>query len=143
MFVKGSNMPSVATSLLLNKEEKLLILRRSNKVKTYKGFWGGVAGYVEENEKPYDTAIKEIKEEVGIKKEDIKLIKTLGPISFTDFYEQKRYDWKIFVFLFKIRKKCIIKIDWEHTEYRWIQPLEIVNYETVPHLKEIVLKIMK
>jgi len=136
-------MTSVTTSLMLNKEGKLLILKRSNKVKTYKGFWGGVAGYVEENEKPYDTAIKEIKEEVGIKKEDIKLIKTLDPILITDFYEQKRYDWKIFVFLFKIRKKCKIKIDWEHTEYRWIQPSEIVNYNTVPHLKEVVLNITK
>lgn len=136
-------MPSVATSLILNEEEKLLILKRSNKVKTYKGFWGGVAGYVEENEKPYETALKEIKEEVGIKKEYIKLIKKLEPISFTDFYEQKRYDWKIFVFLFKIIKKCKIKIDWEHTEYRWIKPSEIVNYNTVPNLNEVVLKITK
>ena len=136
-------MPSVATSLILNEEEKLLILKRSNKVKTYKNLWGGVAGYVEENEKPYETALKEIEEEVGIKKEYIKLIKELEPISFTDFYDHKRYDWEIFVFLFKIVKKCKIKIDWEHTEYRWIKPSEIVNYKTVPHLNKAVSKITK
>ena len=135
-------MPSVATSLLINNDGEILILKRSNKVKTYKGLWGGVAGYVEENEEPYETAIKEIKEEVGLKKEDISLIKQLDPIVFTDFYEQKRYDWKIFVFLFRIRKKSKIKIDWEHSEYRWISPLEIVKYDTVPHLKDVVFKLL-
>ena len=135
-------MPSAATSLLLNNDGKLLILKRSNKVKTYKGLWGGIAGYVEKNEKPYETAIKEINEEVGLKKEDVSLIKKLDPILFTDFYEQKRYDWKIFVFLFKIREKRKIKIDWEHSEYRWIQPSEIINYNTVPHLKDVVIKLM-
>lgn len=135
-------MPSVATSLLMNSEGKILILKRSNKVKTYKGLWGGIAGYVEEKEEPYETAIKEIKEEVGIKKEDISFIKQLDPIVFTDYYEQKRYDWEIFVFLFKIRKKSKIIIDWEHTEYRWIPPLEIIKYKTVPHLKDVVFKLL-
>jgi len=136
-------MPSVATSLLINNEGSLLILKRSDKVKTYKGLWGGVAGYVEENEKPYETAIKEIKEEVGLKKEDVTLIKKLDPILFTDIYENKKYDWKIFVFLFKIRKKSKIKIDWEHSEYLWIPPSEIVKYNTVPHLKDVVMKLIQ
>ena len=135
-------MASVATSLLMNDEGKILILKRSNKVKTYKGLWGGVAGYVEENEEPYDTAIKEINEEVGLNKRDISLIEQLDPIVLTDYYEKKRYDWKIFVFLFKIRKKSKIIIDWEHSEYRWILPSEIVKFDTVPHLKDVVFKLL-
>jgi 8-oxo-dGTP pyrophosphatase MutT (NUDIX family) len=135
-------MPSVATSILVNSKGELLILKRSDKVKTYKGLWGCVAGYVEKNEKPYETAIKEISEEVGLKKEEVTLKKTLDPIIFTDFYEQIRYDWKIFVFLFEIRKKSKIKIDWEHSEYRWIKPSEIEKFDTVPHLKEAVKKSM-
>ena len=135
-------MPSVATSLIINNEGNLLILKRSDKVKTYKGFWGGVAGYIEENEKPIDTACKEIREEVGSKKEDIVLKKEIESIKITDFYDNKRYDWEIFVFLFELIKKSDIKIDWEHSEYRWIQPSEIINFKTVPHLKEIVKKIL-
>ena len=60
-------MPKVVTCLLM-KDSKLLILKRSDKVSTYKGLWGGVAGYIEEHEEPYETALKEIKEEVGIEK---------------------------------------------------------------------------
>ena len=60
-------MPKVVTCLLENNGE-ILILRRSEEVGTYRELWGGVAGFVEENEEPQDTAVKEIKEEVGIEK---------------------------------------------------------------------------
>jgi len=134
-------MPNVVTVLLINDEEKILILKRSSKVRTYKGLWGGVAGYIEENEKPYETALKEIKEEVGLENEDVKFLKKFDPISFTDIYEGKRYDWKIFSFLFKIKEKRKIKIDWEHSDYRWIAPSEIKKFDTVPHFKDIVSKL--
>jgi 8-oxo-dGTP pyrophosphatase MutT (NUDIX family) len=135
-------MSSVATSLIINNDGKLLILKRSDKVKTYKGFWGGVAGYIEKNEKPIETAYKEIKEEVGFEKEYLTLKKRLDPIKIIDYYDNKRYAWEIFVFLFELSKKRNIKIDWEHSEYKWIRPSEIINYKTVPHLKEIVKKII-
>jgi 8-oxo-dGTP pyrophosphatase MutT (NUDIX family) len=135
-------MPKVATSLLIDDEGKLLILKRSEKVKTYKGMWGGIAGYVEEHENPYETALKEIKEEVGLEKDEIHFIKSLDPIRFTDFYNDERYDWEIFAFLFKTEKKDKIDIDWEHSEYRWILTSEIAKYKTVPHLKEVVSKLL-
>ena len=135
-------MVKVASSLLVNDEGKLLILKRSEMVKTYKGQWGVVAGYVEENEKPYQTAIKEIKEEVGLEKNDVNLVKQYGPVEFTDVYEGKSYDWQIYVFVFIIKKNSKINIDWEHIEKRWILPSEIGEYNTVPFLKEIVTKIL-
>ena len=98
-------MPKVVTCLLINKDQELLILKRSNQVRTYKGMWGGVAGYIEKNEEPIDTAYKEIKEEVGLNKKNVKLIKEHDIIKFTDIYEKDTYDWEIFVFVFELRKK--------------------------------------
>ena len=46
-------MPKAVTCLLINDNGKLLILKRSKKVSTYKGQWGGVAGYIEEGESPH------------------------------------------------------------------------------------------
>jgi 8-oxo-dGTP pyrophosphatase MutT (NUDIX family) len=135
-------MPKVVTCLLVNNEGKLLILRRSDKVKTYKGLWGGVAGYIEENETPYETAIKEIKEEAGLEKKDVDLVKKSDPIHLTDNYNGERYNWEIFPFLFRTEKKKKIDIDWEHLEYRWIAPPDIVKYDTVPYFREIVSKLL-
>ena len=135
-------MPRVVTCLLVNDDGDLLILKRSNRVRTYKGLWGGVAGYIEENEEPYDTALKEIREEVGLEKEDVSLVKQLEVVRFTDFYEGVRYDWEVFPFLFKTGKKSKIHIDWEHSDYRWITPTEIGKVDTVPHFKDIVFRVL-
>jgi len=135
-------MPSVVTCLIRDKKGKILILKRSNKVKTYKGLWSGVSGYVEEGEKPIDTAYKEIFEEVRLEKEDIKLIDSKDPIEFTDKYKNEIYNWKVFPFLFKTNKKDKIQIDWEHTEYRWILPKEVEKFDTVPHFLDVVSKLL-
>jgi len=136
-------MPSVVTCLLLDENENILILKRSDKVRTYKGYWGGIAGYIEEGEKPIDTAFKEIIEETGLTDKDVELIKTLNPIEFTDFYEEEKYDWKAYPFLFRVRKESKIQIDWENISYRWIKPSDIDKFEAVPHLREVVLKLLK
>lgn len=135
-------MPNVVTCLLVNDDGDLLILKRSNRVRTYKGLWGGVAGYIEENEEPYEAALKEIREEAGLEKEDVTLVKQLKVVKFTDFYEGLRYDWEVFPFLFKTEKKSKIHIDWEHSEYRWITPTEIEKVDTVPHFRDIVFRVL-
>ena len=135
-------MTEVATCLLMNDDDKLLILKRSDKVSTYKRLWSGVSGYVEKGEEPYETALKEIREEIGMEKEDIRLILQGNPVTFTDVYEGKEYDWTVYPFLFRIEKNDKIQIDWEHSEYRWIVPSDIIRYDTVPHLKDIVVKIV-
>jgi len=136
-------MPRVVTCLLINSDGELLILKRSNEVRTYQGMWGGVAGYVEENEKPVETAYKELREEVGLDKEDVELINEFDVEKFSDVYKGIRYDWEIFPFLFRTEKKSKLHIDWEHTDYRWISPSEIEKINTVPHFRDIVEKILK
>ncbi len=133
-------MPKVVTCLLENNGE-ILILKRSEEVGTYQELWGGVAGFVEGNEEPQETAIKEIKEEVGIEKKDLLLVKKEDAIKFTDLYEDKLYEWIVYPFLFHIKDRGKIQIDREHTEFRWVKPSELKKYDTVPRFKEIVLKI--
>jgi 8-oxo-dGTP pyrophosphatase MutT (NUDIX family) len=127
-------MLEVVTCLLEN-NGKILILRRSEKVKTYKGLWSGISGYVEED--PLDTAFKEIKEEVGIEKEFVQLLKRADPLEFIDYYKGKKYHWKVYPFLFRLKKIENIHLDWENVDYRWILPREIKDYRTVPRLKEV------
>jgi 8-oxo-dGTP pyrophosphatase MutT (NUDIX family) len=136
-------MPDVVSCLLMDKNKKILILKRSDKVRTYKGCWSAIAGYVEENERPIDTAFKEIREEVGLEKEDVSLIKRGDPIVFSDVYEGEKYDWRVFPFLFETREKDKIHIDWEHIEYLWISPKNIVKFDTVPHLEDVVIRVLE
>lgn len=119
----------VVTSIIMQ-GDKILILRRSGSVSTYQGKWAGVSGY-RENLPPLDAARKEIVEETGIM--NPKLIREGGSIYVRD---GKRL-WKIYTFLWRIENESV-KIDWEHTMYKWIKPEEIKNFETVPALKDVI-----
>ena len=125
--------PSVAefthvVSCFIKRNEKILLLKRSEKVRSYRGKWATVSGYVEKNELPEETALKEIREEIGV---EAKLIRKGKIIHVKD----KEGNWFVHPFLFET-KSGDIKIDWEHVEYRWIKLEEIKKYDTVPMLKE-------
>jgi len=131
-------MIDVVTAVI-KRNKKILILKRGEKVRTYKGKWACVSGYLEKNEDALGRAIKEIEEETGLKREEVKLIKKGKPIEFYD--EKEKIKWRVHPFLFKANKDEI-KIDWEHTTYKWIEPQEIKNYETVPKLKEVIFSLV-
>jgi len=134
-------MPQVVTCLLEH-DGKILLLKRSNLVGTYRGLWGGVAGYIEKFENPYDTAVKEIQEEVGISSDALDLIWKGDPIEISDAYDGRSYDWVVYPFLFHIRSKELVRLDWEHDEYRWVSPSEVKKFDTVPGLDEVVIKLL-
>jgi 8-oxo-dGTP diphosphatase len=123
---------------LLEHDGKILLLKRSNRVGTYQGLWGGVAGYVEEQEDPYDTALKEILEETGLDIDMLTLVKKGPPLEISDTYKGKRYDWIVYPFLFHIKDKNHVRIDWEHEKYQWIHPLEVKKINTVPDLEKVI-----
>ena len=135
-------MPQVVTCILEH-DGKILILKRSNLVGTYRGLWGGVAGFVEALEEPYDTAIKEIWEEVGIGTNELRLVRKGEPIEFTDLLEGRRYEWVIHPFLFHVDHAELIHIDWEHEEFRWVYPSDLKKYDTVPQLDELVEQLLQ
>ena len=52
--------------------------------------------------------------------------------------QYKNHEWEIFPFLFEA-KGPKIKLNWENSEYQWINADEISNYETVPNLEKVLL----
>ncbi|MEW6222668.1 MAG: NUDIX pyrophosphatase [Candidatus Hadarchaeota archaeon] len=117
---------------------KILILKRGEKVKTYRGKWGAVAGYMEKGESPDDTARKEIAEEVGVK--DAKLIARGEPYEFYDL--DLGVVWAVHPYKFAVESDQV-HLDWEHVESKWILPEELKLYDTVPMLRESWKKVSR
>ena len=126
----------IVTSFLTD-NDKFLILKRSQKVKTMKGLWAGVSGIIEKNEDPLERAKIEIFEELGIPENRISLLKSVDQIQ-VESPQYKNHEWEIFPFLFEA-KEPEIKLNWENSEYQWINADEISNYETVPNLEKVLL----
>lgn len=122
----------------LESENQILILRRSGEVSSYQGSWAGVSGYIETTAD--EQALTEIEEETSLARQDVALIKKGEPLAVED--EGLGVRWVVHPYLFHIKDRDKIKIDWEHKEARWIAPEDIDNYQTVPKLKEALSRVL-
>lgn len=116
----------------------LLMLKRSEKVNINRGLWCGVAGRIEKGMTPEETAFKEILEETDLQKEQIELIGSAPPI-LIDI--DPHNEAVVYPFLFRTDNQ-IIKLDWEHTEYKWVKLNMIKSLKTVPRFNDIITALM-
>lgn len=119
---------------------EILILRRSDRVGTYRGKWAGVSGYLEKDTTADEQVLTEIQEETGLSAEDVSLVRKSQPLLVDDTSLGVR--WVIHPYLFHIADPHKIRLDWEHRESRWIKPEQLIGYETVPGLKEALERVI-
>ncbi|KAF6250119.1 NUDIX domain-containing protein [Marine Group I thaumarchaeote] len=129
----------IVTSFIKD-NEKLLILKRSDKVKSMKGLWAGISGIIEKNEEPLKRAKIEILEEVGIIEDKITLVRSVEEMRINS-PQYENHEWEIFPFLFEA-KNPIIKLNWENSEFKWINKEELENYDTVPSLQKVLFNLL-
>jgi 8-oxo-dGTP pyrophosphatase MutT (NUDIX family) len=126
--ISGTSEVEVVTAFLLRRDGKILLLRRSGRVGTFQGRWAGVSGYLEEST-PVEQAYREVQEETGINRADLKLV-TTGRIVLA---RDGPAIYLVHPFLFETRQSRI-RLDWEHTEAEWVEPTEFRRRPTVPKL---------
>jgi len=129
----------IVTSFIKD-NDKFLLLKRSDTVKTMKGLWAGVSGIIENDEEPLRRAKIEIFEELGIPEDNIKFLKSASEMK-VNSPQYENHEWEIFPFLFEV-KNPIIKLNWENSEYKWITVDEIKNYETVPSIEKVLFSLL-
>ncbi|MEJ2259592.1 MAG: NUDIX domain-containing protein [Nitrosopumilaceae archaeon] len=129
----------IVTSFIKD-NDKFLILKRSNKVKTMKGLWAGISGIIENEEDPLNRAKIEIFEELGITEDKIKFLKAASKMT-VHSPQYENHEWEIFPFLFESSNPTI-KLNWENSEYKWVTMNEIKNYETVPSIDRVLLSLL-
>ena len=131
--MKNKNKTSVVTSVLGNNSE-ILILRRSLFTKSMQNKWAGISGYLEPGEDLLSRALLEIYEETKIHRHHLILNRILDQISV-----QIRNDNILliqpFYFLTSTRK---VILNWEHSEYQWINSSDMEKYGFVPKFYEIL-----
>lgn len=128
----------IVTSFLF-KDGKILLLKRSNKVGTFRGKWAGVSGFIED-ENSLEAALREIKEETGVDSKYLELLKIGIPFDIQDIVNDTIWSINPFLFLFKGDE---INIDWEHDTFEWIYPNEMDNYDTVTDLKKTLFNLIE
>lgn len=114
--------------------DRILLLKRSDKVATYRGKWNTVSGYLDEPRPIREKVLEEIQEEVGIGEDNIL------SIHIGETYEVKDTEinktWIVHPVLAQLKSRPAIRLDWEHTEYKWVRAEELRNFETVLKLEK-------
>lgn len=129
----------IVTSFVMD-GNRLLILKRSNSVRSMKGLWAGVSGIIEKNEDPLSRAKIEIFEEAGIAADQIALVRS-GDAMTVSSPQYENHEWMIFPFLFNASNPTI-KLNWENSEFKWIRIDELGTYRTVPSLQKVLLSLL-
>jgi 8-oxo-dGTP pyrophosphatase MutT (NUDIX family) len=129
----------IVTSFIKD-NDKFLLLKRSDKVKTMRGLWAGVSGIIEKNEDPLSRAKIEIFEELGISEDKINLLKSASEMKIHS-PQYENHEWEIFPFLFEVTNPTI-NLNWENSEYTWVSIDEIKNYETVPSIDKVLFSLL-
>ena len=124
----------VVTAFLRNRG-RVLIVKRGEKVGTFRGAWSGVSGYLEEGTRPVEQARQEIREETAMAGARLR---SHGPVIRT------RHESTVFAvhpFLFDVPSRRV-RLDWENVEARWVRPEELGRLTTVPKLAEVLASVL-
>jgi len=118
---------------------RILLLKRSQQVGTFRGLWAGISGYVEDSAD--EQSLVEITEETGLSPRELTLVKIGKPVTVDDI--KTGVHWVVHPYLYKTGSAERIRTDWEHCDSRWVKPEELESYHTVPALKEAFLSVFE
>lgn len=111
---------------------EVLLVRRSERVRTYLGRWAGISGYVEADTSPLEQAYIELTEETGLPRARYRLVRQGTPIPVPD--TEHGLNWMVHPYLFETDDPNGIRLDWEAAESRWVNPADLLTLPTVPAL---------
>ncbi len=92
-----------------------LLLKRSPD-KKYPNLWQMVSGSIDDGEKSYETAIRELKEETQLDVDELFIFPRVS--EFYDFFEEDTINL-VPVFIAKVNSDEVTISD-EHSEYKWV-----------------------
>ena len=79
--------PHVVTAFLLRTDrgrDEILLVRRSERVRTYRGAWAAISGYLEPGVTPLDQAYTELSEEASLPRDAVELLRVGAPLPVRD-----------------------------------------------------------
>ncbi|MFA6158349.1 MAG: NUDIX hydrolase [Candidatus Paceibacterota bacterium] len=129
-----TNINASQKTAILNKEGKILAIRRSATDPSRPLTWDLPGGEVEEGEDLKVSMLREIQEEVGIEVKDLQLVDAIGS------YNKKKEYW-IGIGYKAYAVSTNVVLSYEHDQFEWLTKEEFLARESSAKLKELVSKL--
>ena len=127
------NYKKTSVVLIFNKDDEILIIKRSKTAPWMPNKWSLVGGGVEKNENYLDAAIREVKEETSLKVSSLKKIDEV-------FSEKENCN---IIFYQTNTFKGDVKLNFENSKFKWVNKNDYNTYEYVPDVKNLIEKHFK
>lgn len=114
-----------------NDQMKFLLLKRSPDEK-YPNIWQMVTGKIKENEKAFEAALRELKEETGLNALEVYSVPVVNSVYLSESDEV----CLIPVFACRVNANSEVRISNEHIEFKWVDEEEankLLNWESQKH----------
>lgn len=127
-------------SCFLQADDRVLVLKRSAKVRSYPGKWCAVARIVDRPRDLRALVEDELRVEVGLAARHIVDLVAGEDYLFRD--EMLGRDWHVYPILVHVAGRPRIEIDWEHVDFAWVRPEDLARLDTVPMLEESLRRVL-
>lgn len=117
----------VGLVIVLDSQERVLILKRSEEVGYGANKWSIPGGHIQEGETYEEGAIRETKEETNLNVSNLEHFKTTGRLH---YYIAHGFTGKL-------------KINFEHTDTAWIRYEDLEKYDFVEETKVLLKELLK
>ena len=133
-------------TVFLARGGRVLVLKRSAAVATYRGRWAGISGSVETGELPAAAASRELGEETGLRGgSEARLVRQGLHVDVDDGAGVRALRFRVHPFRWDLAEGAEPRLDFEHDEARWMAPDELIPLaaagETVPELDEALARV--
>ena len=125
--VQDTNKNFQSAHVVILKDGNVLILKRSSTDKWMPDHYGLPGGKLEVEEDPLEAACRECKEEANliVSPKDLVFLPKVSKEKHHAFYYTPKF-------------KGEPKLDFEHSDFKWINPKELSKYKVVPDLPHII-----
>lgn len=120
---------------LVRHNGKILLVKRSEDLNLYSGFWSGISGFLDDSKSLEEKVKEEIEEELHIAAQDILSIK-LGTIFHHEAAQMKK-TWIVHPILVDVATD-VLRLNWEAAEYVWTTPDEARMYKLLPGFEMVL-----
>ena len=115
----------VGVGAIIEKDEKLLVLKCSPEKDFGANEWEVVTGRLELDENPENGILREVQEEVKLN------VEIIMPVDTGFFYRGGKEFPMIFIVFWCRYKGGEVELSWEHSEYKWISIHEATSSESL------------
>lgn len=118
--------------------DKILIVRRSQKLNFYPGYWNGISGFLDDERSLEEKVRDELREELGIQAGDIREIRR-GEIFHCDEPVYKK-TWIVHPVLVDVTTDKT-RLNWEADNFRWVTSEETAHVKFLPGFEKVLEKL--